>query len=438
MSDTTKIVQVGLVGAGNISATYVATLHMFDFVRVKAVTDLYPAAAEKLAAEFGIEAVSLDALINDPAIEVVINLTTPVSHAAISKQALLAGKHVYSEKPLGVTMEEAEELMRIAKEKGLRLGCAPDTFLGGGHQLTRRLLDEGAIGKPVAATALLLLPGHEHWHPNPAFFYARGGGPMLDVGPYYVTNLIALFGSARTVVGTAKTTRLERTVISEPRKGEIIHVEVPTHTTGVIEFENGATVTIIASFDIVKHRHNQIEIYGSEGSMVTPDPNNFTGEVEIFRRGASEWENIPVDHPYVAGVPGRLGLRGFGAAEMVDAYRSGRPHRVSAELAFHALEIMTGLERSQGKTIEIKSRVERPAPIPRGGSFSPPLPFPPPRGRSGSISALTQHHLNHHDARLAPTLTASANSTVLNTNDATECSSTMTRKSVDLTPTSEV
>ncbi|MBZ9937202.1 Gfo/Idh/MocA family oxidoreductase [Mesorhizobium sp. BR1-1-16] len=363
MTHSERPVQVGIVGTGNISATYVATLHMFDFVRVKAVTDLNGAAAAGLAGEFGIDAVGLDALIDDPEIELVINLTTPVAHAAISRKALLAGKHVYSEKPLGITMEEAEELVAIASRSGLRLGCAPDTFLGGGHQLTRRLLDEGAIGQPVAATALLLKPGHEHWHPNPAFFYARGGGPMLDVGPYYVTNLIALFGSATRVVGMAKRTRAERPVLSEPRRGEIIKVDVPTHTTGVIEFENGTTVTIIASFDIVAHKHNQIEIYGSEGSMITPDPNMFTGDVEIFRRGGAGWQHCPVDHPYVEGVPGRLGLRGLGAAEMVDAYRSGRPHRVSAELALHALEIMTALERSQGQAIAIKSRAARPEPI---------------------------------------------------------------------------
>jgi predicted dehydrogenase len=309
--------------------------------------------------------VSLDALLEDPEIEVVINLTTPVAHAEISRRGLEAGKHVYSEKPLGVTMDEARQLMVAARSRGLRLGCAPDTFLGGGHQLTRRLLDEGAIGTPVAATAMLLLPGHEHWHPNPAFFYARGGGPMLDVGPYYVTNLIALFGPACSVVGTAKTTRRQRTVVSEPRKGEIIEVEVPTHTTGVIEFENGATVTIATSFDIVRHSHPKLEIYGSEGTMIAPDPNDFTGPVSVFRRGAADWQNITVDHPFTQGVPGRLGLRGLGAAEMVDSYRAGRPHRVSAELAFHALEIMTAMEASQGRTIALESRCERPAPIPR-------------------------------------------------------------------------
>ncbi|MGY5803448.1 Gfo/Idh/MocA family protein, partial [Rhizobium sp. LEGMi12c] len=360
-------VKVGIVGAGNISATYVATLHMFDFIRVKSVYDLYDASARKLAEQFGIEAVALDAMLSDPEIGLIINLTTPVSHYAISKKALLAGKHVYSEKPLGVSMAEAEELMAIARAGDLRLGCAPDTFLGGGHQLTRRLLDEGRIGKTISATAMLLLPGHEHWHPNPAFFYGRGGGPMLDVGPYYVTNLIALLGPVREVFGTAKITRIERTVKTDPRRGETIKVLVPTHLTGVMEFHSGATVTIATSFDVIKHKHNQIELYGSEGSMVTPDPNNFSGKVEIFRDGGEAWEEIPVDHPYTEGVPGHLGLRGLGAAEMVDSLRSSRQHRVSSELAFHALEVMTAFERSaqSRRVVAIHSSCGRPDPIPR-------------------------------------------------------------------------
>ena len=357
---------VGIVGAGNISATYVATLHMFDFVRVKSVYDLYPDAAQKLATQFGIASVSLDAMLADPEIGLIINLTTPTAHAAISKRALLAGKHVYSEKPLGVSMAEAEELMAIARANDLRLGCAPDTFLGGGHQLTRRLLDEGAIGSTVSATAMLLLPGHEHWHPNPAFFYGRGGGPMLDVGPYYVTNLIALLGPVKEVIGMAKVTRIERTVKTQPRFGETIKVLTPTHLTGVMEFHSGATVTIATSFDVIAHKHNQIELYGSGGSMVTPDPNNFSGKVEVYEGDA--WREVAVDHPYTEGVPGHLGLRGLGAAEMVDSLRAGRSHRVSSELAFHALEVMTAFERSsQSRHAEaIHSSCGRPDPIPRG------------------------------------------------------------------------
>jgi predicted dehydrogenase len=371
----TSPVKVGIVGAGNISATYVATLHMFDFIRVKSIHDLYDEPARRLASQFGLQAASLDGMLSDAEIGLIINLTIPTSHFAISKKALLAGKHVYSEKPLGISMEEADELMSIARASDLRLGCAPDTFLGGGHQLTRRLYDEGRIGKAISATAMLLLPGHEHWHPNPAFFYGRGGGPMLDVGPYYVTNLIALLGPVREVFGAAKITRIERQVKTDPRRGETIKVLVPTHLTGVMEFHCGATVTIATSFDVIRHKHNQIEIYGLEGTMVTPDPNNFTGKVELFRDGDAEWQDVPVNHPYVEGVPGHLGLRGLGAAEMVDSLRAGRPHRMSSELAFHALEVMTAFERSaqSRKVVAIGSSCGRPDPIPptvRQGHFT--------------------------------------------------------------------
>lgn len=359
--------QVGIVGCGNISATYVANLQTFDFVKVKAVHDIVPERAEALAARFGLKAVSLRDILDDPEIGLVINITNPTSHYTISRAALEAGKHVHSEKPLGVNMEEAEELMTLARNNGLRISCAPDTFMGGGHQLTRRLLDEGAIGKVVAGTALFLHHGHEFWHPDPAFFYGRGGGPMLDVGPYYVTNLIALLGPVKEVIGTAKITRIERTVLTEPKRGETIKVLTPTHLTGVMEFHSGATVTIAASFDIVKHQHNQVELYGSEGAMVTPDPNNFTGPVQTIREGDKDWQTVKVNHPYVEGAPGHLGLRGLGAAEMVDSLRAGRPHRVSAELAFHALEVMTAFERSsQSKhAVAIHSTCGRPDPIPR-------------------------------------------------------------------------
>jgi predicted dehydrogenase len=366
MNDSRKTVQVGIVGCGNISSTYIATLHMFDFVRVKSVTDMIDAAAKSRAAEFDVEATSLPNMLDDPAVDIVINLTTPVAHAEISRLALEAGKHVYSEKPLGVTVEEGEGLVKLAARKNLRLGGAPDTFLGAGHQASRRLLDQGVIGAPVAATALMMLPGHEHWHPNPQFFYAPGGGPMLDVGPYYVTNLITLLGPVRSVFGTAKITRTERPILNEARRGEIIKVQVPTHITGVMEFENGTTVTIVTSFDVVKHRHNQVELYGADGSMVTPDPNNFTGAVEIFRRGSANWEEVVVDHPYARATHGRAGgLRGLGAAEMADSLCHGRPHRVSAELAMHALEVMTAFQRSadSGKVVTIHTRCDRPRPI---------------------------------------------------------------------------
>lgn len=363
----TSAMRVGIVGAGNISATYIANLHSFDFIRVKSVCARNEQSAQALAGQFGLVAASLNEMLADPEIGLIINLTPPAAHFAISKRALLAGKHVYSEKPLGVSLAEAEELVTLARVNGLRLGCAPDTFLGGGHQLTRRLYDEGRIGSAISATATVLLPGHENWHPNPAFFYEQGGGPMLDIGPYYVTSLVTLLGPVREVFGSAKITRIERQIKTGPRLGQTIKVLTPTHITGVMEFHSGATVTIATSFDVIKHRHTPIEIYGSRGTMLVPDPNEFTGTVEIFGEGAENWEEIDVDHPYVAGVPGYHGLRGLGAAEMIDALRSGRPHRASAELAFHALEVMTAFERSaqSKKVIAINSTCGRPDPIAR-------------------------------------------------------------------------
>ncbi|WP_208545822.1 Gfo/Idh/MocA family protein [Paraburkholderia steynii] len=358
--------KVGIIGAGNISATYVANLQTFDFLDVKSVCAVHEQHAKALAEQFDLQATNLDSLLADSEIELIINLTTPVAHYNITKMALLAGKHVYSEKPLGISMSEADELMSIARTRDLRLGCAPDTFLGGGHQLARRLYDEGRIGEAISATAMVLLPGHEQWHPNPGFFYGPGGGPMLDIGPYYVTSLVTLLGPVKEVFGAAKITRIERKVKTGPRVGDVIKVLVPTHVTGVMEFHCGATATVVTSFDVLKHKHNPIELYGSLGSMLLPDPNEFTGNVEIFSEGAEDWEKVRVDHPYVEGVPGYHGLRGLGAAEMVAALRAGRPHRASADLAFHVLEIMTAFERSakSRKIVRIDSTCGRPTPIP--------------------------------------------------------------------------
>lgn len=358
--------KVGIVGAGNISATYVANLTTFDFLDVKSVCSVHEQHAKVLAERFGLGPTNLEDMLADPEIDLIVNLTTPLAHYSVSKKALLAGKHVYSEKPLGVSLLEADELMSIARARELRLGCAPDTFLGGGHQLTRRLYDEGWIGEAISATAMVLLPGHETWHPNPGFFYGPGGGPMMDVGPYYLTNLVALLGPVREVFGSTKITRIERKVKIGPRVGDVIKVLVPTHVTGVLEFHCGATVTVATSFDVLKHKHNPIELYGSLGSMLIPDPNEFTGNVEIFYEGAEDWEEVHVNHPYIAGIPGYHGLRGLGAAEMVAALRGRRPHRASAELAFHVLEVMEAFGRSSSskKAISIESTCERPTPIP--------------------------------------------------------------------------
>ncbi|WP_233809604.1 Gfo/Idh/MocA family protein [Paraburkholderia sp. HP33-1] len=364
MTETSPM-KVGIVGAGNISATYVANLQTFDFLDVRSICAVHEQHARAVAQQFDLKTSSLDDMLSDSDIELIVNLTTPLSHYDVTKKALLGGKHVYSEKPLGVSLIEADELMSIARARELRLGCAPDTFLGGGHQLTRRLYDEGGIGEAISATAMVMLPGHETWHPNPGFFYGPGGGPMMDVGPYYLTNLVALLGPVKEVLGSTKITRVERKVKTGPRVGDVIKVLVPTHVTGIMQFHCGATVSVVTSFDVLKHKHNPIELYGSRGSMLIPDPNEFTGNVEIFYEGAESWEGVHVSHPYIEGVPGFHGLRGIGAAEMVAALRAGRPHRASAELAFHVLEVMSAFEQSSSakKAISIESTCGRPTPI---------------------------------------------------------------------------
>jgi hypothetical protein len=267
------------------------------------------------------------------------------------------GKHVHSEKPLGIATAEARRLLDAAKARGVRVGCAPDTFLGGAHQTCRKLVDEGAIGRPVAGTAFFMCPGHERWHANPAFYYQPGGGPMLDMGPYYITALVNLLGPVKRVAGVATRARAERTITSAPLNGTKIAVEVMTHVAGALEFVSGATVSIAMSFDVPKHKHLPIELYGTEASLLVPDPNWFVGEIMLARTGA-DWEPAPTEHPYADG-----NYRIIGAADMAHAIRSGRPHRTSGDLAYHVLEVMEAFEISSkhGAHVTIESRPERPA-----------------------------------------------------------------------------
>jgi predicted dehydrogenase len=268
--------KVGIVGCGNISPVYLRVAQGFPEIEVVAVADALPELAQERAAQFGVpQALAVDALLQHPDIEVVLNLTPPKAHAPINKAALQAGKHVYCEKPFGVNREEAREVLELAQQRGLYIGCAPDTVLGAGIQTCLHLIREGAIGEPVGASAFMLSPGHERWHPNPEFFYQVGGGPMLDMGPYYITTLVTLLGAARRVAGVSRITRPVRTITSEPKRGQTITVETPTHITGAIEFENGALATVIMSFDVWAHRLPCIEIYGTEGTLGVPDPNGF-------------------------------------------------------------------------------------------------------------------------------------------------------------------
>jgi predicted dehydrogenase len=354
-----KPVGIGVIGCGNISAAYLTAAKKFPILNLIALSDADPAAAQARAAEFSLPARPVDALLADPAVEIVLNLTVPKAHVDVGLKAIGAGKHVHSEKPLGVTVAEARRLIDAAAAKGLRLGCAPDTFLGGAHQTARRAVDEGLIGRPIGGTAFFMCPGHERWHPNPGFYYLAGGGPMLDMGPYYVTDLVNLLGPVASVSGVATRTRSERVVTSEPLAGTRVPVEVATHVSGTLMFASGAAVSLTMSFDVSRHRHGPIELYGEAGSLIVPDPNHFGGKVELGT-ASENWREIPTLGPYADG-----NYRIVGLADMAQAIRSGRAHRASGELAFHVLEVMEAFQTSSdtGKAVAISSHPQRPAPL---------------------------------------------------------------------------
>jgi predicted dehydrogenase len=356
-------VKIGIVGCGNISGIYFKAGKTFPILDIVACADLDLERARARAKEHGVpKACTTEELLADPEIEIVVNLTIPNAHYSVCKAALEAGKHVHVEKPLSITREQGQELLVIAQAKGLRVGSAPDTFLGGGLQTCRKLIDDGAIGEPVAATAFMLCHGHESWHPDPEFYYKVGGGPMFDMGPYYLTALVALMGPIQNVVGSARITFPERTITSQKKYGTKVEVEVPTHVAGIMNFASGAIGTITTSFDVWHHKHTCIEIYGTEGSMIVPDPNGFGGPVQIRRPGEDSWTEVPLTHGFAEN------SRGIGVADIAYAIQSGRAHRASGALAYHVLEAMHGFHDSSnaGQTYVMQSVCERPAPLPVG------------------------------------------------------------------------
>ena len=358
--------RVGLIGCGNISGIYLENCRKFASLEVAACADLVADRAAAKAAEFGVRACSVEELLADPGLDLVLNLTIPRAHGPISLAALRAGKSVYSEKPLAITREEARAMLATAESRGLLVGCAPDTFLGGGLQTCRKLIDDGQIGQPVAAVAFMTCHGHEGWHPDPEFYYKTGGGPMFDMGPYYLTALVALFGPVRRVTGSARITFPERIITSQPKHGTVIQVETPTHVAGVLDFHSGAIGTMITSFDIWAAELPRIEVYGSEGSLSVPDPNTFGGPVRIRRAGETAWREVPLTHGYVRN------SRGIGVADMGRALRSGRRHRAHGDMAYHVLDIMHAVHEAShnDKHVFPASTCERPAPLPMGlGEF---------------------------------------------------------------------
>lgn len=358
--------RVGIVGVGTISRKYLEILTQVPGVEVVAAADLELDRARAVAEKYdGIVAQSPDELYANPDVDAVVNLTIPAAHASVALAALEAGKHVYGEKPLAATRQEAKPILEKAAASGLRVGCAPDTVLGRGFQTARALLDRGDIGVPTAATAFFVSPGPEPWHPDPEFYYKPGGGPLLDMGPYYLTALVSLLGPIRRVNGRASRARQERTVGSGPKQGTTFSVDVDTHVTGVLEHESGVLTTVITSFDVHGAKLPRIEVYGSESTLEVPDPNRFEGDVQILRPAVREWETVPP----AGGYPDTQ--RGIGVADMARAIKRGEPHRASGELAYHVLDVMESLLESAargGAPVEVTSTCERPSPVPLNAS----------------------------------------------------------------------
>ena len=350
--------RIGLVGCGKICGAYLETLRSFPSVETVICADLDAERTRAAADAFAIPRVgSAEDVVGADDVELVLNLTPPLAHADVTRAALAAGKHVYVEKPLTVDLAEGAALVREADARGLRIGCAPDTFLGRAWQTARALLDEGAIGKPIGGRATMLTRGHESWHPAPEFFYQPGGGPLLDMGPYYLTALVFLLGPIRRVTGLAQKGAPFRVVGSGPREGSRFPVETETHVVALVEHENGAVVTLTTSYD-TRANESSFELWGTEGTVALADPNYFEGELGLRGDGES-----------FAAVPPRAGpvdaARGFGLADLVAAHAEGRPHRASGELALHVLDAMTGILAAarEGRMVELVGRVERPQPI---------------------------------------------------------------------------
>ncbi|NRA99300.1 MAG: Gfo/Idh/MocA family oxidoreductase [Rhodobacteraceae bacterium] len=360
---------VGIIGCGNISAAYLRLAPLFAGLEIRAVADIDLSAAQARADEFGVRASSVDDLLDADDISVIVNLTIPAAHFDVSRRVLEAGKHVYSEKPLVLTLAEGEALRELAAAQFLRVGSAPDTFLGGAHQQARALIDDGAIGRIVGGTAHVMSRGMEHWHPNPDFFFLPGAGPVLDIGPYYITNLIQLLGPIRRVGALTSSASATRTILSEPRRGEEIPVKTPTNIHALLEFANGATVTLGTSWDVKAHRHAPMELYGTDGSLFVPDPNFFGGDLEMAGDDGVINEVDQWAHPFgqpnqdVESANPRANYRMAGLADMVAAIAEDRPQRCSLDLAIHAVDAMTSILEAgeRGEFITLSTTCERPA-----------------------------------------------------------------------------
>lgn len=360
---------IGIIGCGNIAATYLRNAGLFRGIEIRAVADIRPEQAALRAREFGIPALSQEALLADPAIGLVLNLTVPAAHAAVSRAALLAGKHVFSEKPLALSTAEGSALLTLARERGLSIGAAPDTFLGAAGRLARQIVDAGRIGRVVSGTAFMMGRGMEHWHPDPAFYYQPGAGPVLDMGPYYLTMLVHLLGPARRVMAMAATGSATRRISAPgPLHGTDFAVGTPTSLLALIEFAQGAIITFGASWDVFRHSNAPIELHGTEGSLRLPDPDTFSGSVDLSQGGGA-WQSTAteampwgaINWPYAA--PERANYRMLGLADLSAALAEGRSPRASGGLALHVLEILEAILASgqTGAPVHLATRAAQPA-----------------------------------------------------------------------------
>jgi predicted dehydrogenase len=364
MSTHVSTLGIGIIGCGNISTAYLKLAPLFRNIEVRGVADLDPAAAEARGAEFDVRAYPIKDLLAADNIDIIVNLTIPAAHYGVTKRILEAGKHAYSEKPLVLKLAEGEDLRALAQAKGLRVGAAPDTFLGGTPQQARQMIDAGEIGEVVSGTCHVMSHGMEDWHPNPDFFFQPGAGPVLDIGPYYITTLLHLLGPVARVAALTTSASPTRTITSQPRFGEVIPVETPTNIHALLSFASGASITLSASWDVWAHRHGPMELYGTGGTLFLPDPNFFGGDLELAGKNGGIDPVAPWQHPF--GVPNeelnRANYRTAGLADMAQGIVQGRPHRCSLDLAIHAVDVMTSILTSgeTGSFVDLTTTCARP------------------------------------------------------------------------------
>tara|TARA_B100001113_G_C21064697_1_gene602835 strand:- start:149 stop:1294 length:1146 start_codon:yes stop_codon:yes gene_type:complete len=368
---------IGLIGCGNIAETYFRSQDYFNNINFVACADKFPEAAIKCAEQNKITALSVDEILKDKDIDIILNLTIPQAHFEVSKLALESGKHVYSEKPMSITYNDAKYLLELASKNNLYFGNAPDTFLGGGGQLSRELVDKDEIGKILTGNFIFAFPGVQEFHPNPESWFQVGGGPVIDMGPYFFTTLVNLLGPAKNVRARGKLFSNQREYLVGPKKGKFFDVEIPTSVMFDVEFVNEAIVQGFISFDVQNHARNHMELYGTKGSLVVPDPNMFGGPVQLSHELGSEWKELSVEKKYLGKTniinhsgrsneaPRQSNYRGIGLAEMIYSIENNRKHRCNDQLALHVLDLIesTILAAGSKKEIQLRSSCEQPKPI---------------------------------------------------------------------------